>query len=245
MRDALDDPTIRAALRAHLAAADPPPFVREETMVTYGAIADVLAIHTATLHGYEIKSDRDRLDRLRHQAPLYSLVLDRCTLVTGERHHAKAAARVPAWWGVLVATVDGDRVSVAEDRPAADNPTPWTARGHLVGHLLWGPELRVLVEHHHCARGVRGKGVGAVVKRLRAHLGDAAFAREVCAALKARPLGFDAYRAVARQARAAIGTARVLAAGGLIPTEGREAMTAMTATTTTTTTATPTATDTR
>lgn len=55
------------------------------------------------MHGFEIKSDRDRLDRLRHQISAYTNCFDTATLVTGTVHLKKAMVILPEWWGVILA----------------------------------------------------------------------------------------------------------------------------------------------
>jgi hypothetical protein len=49
------------------------------------------------LWGYELKSERDTLERLPLQARIYSRVFDRVTLVTGLRHAGAAEDRIPGW----------------------------------------------------------------------------------------------------------------------------------------------------
>ena len=67
-----------------------------------------IAVVKGALHGFEIKSDFDNLKRLARQVDLYSQVLDRATLVVGERF----APRAPS------AMVFGAFASVSEMRKA-------------------------------------------------------------------------------------------------------------------------------
>lgn len=66
-----------------------------------GQVRIDLAVVSGLLHGYEIKSDRDSLRRLQGQVDVFGRVLDRATLVVGERHLARAVKIVPDWRGVL------------------------------------------------------------------------------------------------------------------------------------------------
>ena len=91
-------PVLRRSLLASTAGED--SVVVEELGLCRGQVRVDLAVVNGSLHGYEIKSDRDSLDRLAGQADVYSKVLDQVTLVVGERHLAHAMDRVPAWWGV-------------------------------------------------------------------------------------------------------------------------------------------------
>src|SRR6266581_699688 len=98
------DSEIRPALRARLLATyadESDTIFLEELGVCRGTVRIDLAVVNGTLHGYEIKSDRDSLDRLPGQIDLYGRVLDQATLVVGERHLTDAIQMVPAWWGVL------------------------------------------------------------------------------------------------------------------------------------------------
>jgi hypothetical protein len=62
---------------------------------------DVAAIN-GRLAGYEIKSEADRLDRLGRQAPSFSLVFERMSVVTTKKHAATVASYIPDWWGIVV-----------------------------------------------------------------------------------------------------------------------------------------------
>lgn len=92
------DVDIRPVLRRSLLAstAGEGSVVVEELGLCRGRVRVDLAVVNGSLHGYEIKSDRDSLDRLAGQADVYSKVLDQVTLVVGERHLAHAMDRVPA-----------------------------------------------------------------------------------------------------------------------------------------------------
>jgi len=52
-----------------------------------------------------LKSDKDNLNRLPHQIPIYSSVLDKVTLVVGRRHADEVTNLAPDWWGIKIATV--------------------------------------------------------------------------------------------------------------------------------------------
>ena len=77
----------------------------EELGLCRGEVRVDVAVVNSALHGYEIKSDRDSLRRLSNQVVLYGRVLDRATLVVGERHADDASALVPEWWALLRARV--------------------------------------------------------------------------------------------------------------------------------------------
>src|SRR5689334_921725 len=72
----------------------------DELGVQHGANRVDYAIVNGIMCGYEIKSDRDTLDRLPEQVKEFSEVFDELTLVVGKRHLYKAIHHIPEWWGV-------------------------------------------------------------------------------------------------------------------------------------------------
>jgi hypothetical protein len=75
------------------------------------------------ISGFEIKSDVDSLSRLPRQVEAYGMVVERATLVVGERHRAAASALVPAWWNIWVARWRGDEVAIRQVRGGRLNPS--------------------------------------------------------------------------------------------------------------------------
>ncbi len=101
------DVQIRALLRKQLLAIhDQDTLVVEELGLLHGACRADIAVVNGTMHGYELKSDRDTLKRLSGQIAAYNSVFDFVTLVVGERHLMRAIEAVPDWWGIRVARVD-------------------------------------------------------------------------------------------------------------------------------------------
>src|SRR6266545_1019727 len=92
------DLEIRSLLRSTLFqrhAAQSNTVIIEELGVCRGQARIDLSVINGSLHGYEIKSDRDSLQRLRNQAELYGKVVDRATLVLGSRHLPEACSILP------------------------------------------------------------------------------------------------------------------------------------------------------
>jgi len=153
----LQDVDIRPALRAYLLrrhATEVETVLIEELGLRRGKVRVDLAVVNGSLHGFEIKSDRDSLRRLSAQVDLYSQVLDRATLVVGERFAPQATSLVPTWWGVM-------RVSARERRPqfttlrrARLNPQ---RDPRVLAELLWAEHALQLLEGREAARGLRGK----------------------------------------------------------------------------------------
>ena len=160
------DTEVRPALREYLerqelAASD--ATLIEELGLCQGRVRIDLATVSSVLHGYEIKSNRDRLSRLSSQAATYNRVLDRVTLVVGSRHIKAALRLVPQWWGVLLVRAGIEGVSLDPWRPAAENPDQ---DPRALVELLWRDEALELLECHDAAAGVRSKPRPAVWDRV-------------------------------------------------------------------------------
>jgi hypothetical protein len=84
---------------------DPSTLVIDELGLDYGRNRIDIAVINGEMHGYELKSDSDTLKRLPQQSKCYSLVMDKMTLVVGERHAEEALLIIPEWWGVKIATM--------------------------------------------------------------------------------------------------------------------------------------------
>ncbi len=174
-------PVLRRSLLASTAGED--SVVVEELGLCRGRVRVDLAVVNGSLHGYEIKSDRDSLDRLAGQADVYSKVLDQVTLVVGERHLAHAMNRIPAWWGIT--RVDDTSAGPELHLVRAEGENPARDPRALV-ELLWLPEALAILEARGQARGMRGKPRRLVWDRLCESLDTEEISSAVRAHLKAR-----------------------------------------------------------
>ena len=120
IRDAEVRPALRRYLRREKSAYPSMLLIEELGLCQGQARIDLLTV-SGVLHGYEIKSNRDRLTRLASQAATYSRVLDRVTLVVCPQHIEAALQLVPKWWGVLLV-----RGSVGLSRSILSVPPPRT-----------------------------------------------------------------------------------------------------------------------
>lgn len=162
----LGDPDIRAALRLQLearwAGGCETRLIEELGFCRGRARVDVAVVNGA-LHGYEIKSNRDRLDRLPSQVEWYGQVLDRATIVVGSTHLEGALHIVPAWWGVLRVDATADGPLFQPVRSPRDNPDQ---DPRALVELLWRDEALVLLETRQAAEGVRSKPRPAIWDRV-------------------------------------------------------------------------------
>lgn len=174
-------PILKRSLLASTAGED--SVVVEELGLCRGRVRVDLAVVNGSLHGYEIKSDRDSLDRLAGQADVYSKVLDQVTLVVGERQLAHAMDRIPAWWGVTRVddTAGGPELHLvrAEDKNPALDP-------RALVELLWLPDALAILEARGQIRGLKSKPRRVVWDRLCESLSTEEISCAVRAHLKAR-----------------------------------------------------------
>jgi hypothetical protein len=152
-------PFIRGEYEGHL------DLVCLEEFAIYGGAnrADVAALNGCS-HGYEIKSDRDTLERLPSQVEAYSAIFDQATLVTTARHLQQARAMIPQWWGIIEATsLTGGGSRLERLRESGANPAP---HAESIAYLLWRPEALRLLTSLGLDSGVRSKPMECLVTRL-------------------------------------------------------------------------------
>jgi hypothetical protein len=164
-----NDKIIRIALKTHLEklhARDSRLRIVEEFGVEHGAARVDVAVVNGVLHGYEIKSDRDTLSRLREQMDAYNSVFDRVTLIVGKQHIYEAINLVPDWWGILIAKVGPDSSVVFNRiREAKEN---FSQRNVSIARLLWRGEALRILEDAGEADGLRSKPRELIYEKLSA-----------------------------------------------------------------------------
>jgi len=143
---------------------------------------DVALIDDA-LHGYEIKSASDNLERLPSQQAIYGKVFERITLVADERHVQEAVKMVPKEWGLIV-------VGMKKQKPYAD--TLWPARRNqdldklALAQLLWRDEVIELLEYFDLASGLRTANRKTLWRHISDHLTLEQLKAFVCFKLRTR-----------------------------------------------------------
>lgn len=141
------DRDVRAAVHRKVLAEhhdDPNTLVIEELGLQHGRCRVDIAVINGQIRGYELKSDADTLDRLPGQEAVYSRILDRVTLVVGERHAHHVEDIIPDWWGIKIA-VQGPRgaVHLLPRRPSLMNPS---IDAKALAQLLWRPEALAILQ---------------------------------------------------------------------------------------------------
>jgi hypothetical protein len=165
-------------------ASDPNTKIVEEMGIWSGSVRIDVAVINGELSGYELKSDRDTLERLPLQADLYSRVFDRLALVVGRRHAKKGRDHIPKWWGIVVAEqTEVHGILLTLEREAQRNPTP---DPYLVAKLLWKQEALGVLDQYGLAKGWRARDVNEIHRRLVTELDFPMLSAEVRKVLKER-----------------------------------------------------------
>lgn len=183
------DSDVRKAVLERLVSehASDDSLIVQEMGVWSGSVRIDVAVINGELTGYELKSERDTLARLPLQADIYSRVFDRLTLVVAERHEKKAAALIPPWWGVTIASTHASNVLLSVARTPHRNPSQ---DAYLIAQLLWKEEALAILGTFDLAKGWRAKRIRIIHERLAAELPLVRLTYEVRQKLKSRTYGW-------------------------------------------------------
>ncbi|QDQ87722.1 sce7726 family protein [Alcaligenaceae bacterium SJ-26] len=164
-------------------AGDSDTLMLDELGVLNGATRIDIAVINGQIEGFELKSEKDTLERLPAQRDIYNKVFNKVSLVVAENHCAAAIDIVPKWWGIMLAKPAKDRVVVAWKRKPKLNPSLDAA---TVASLLWRDEALGVLERYNAASGVRSKPREALYERLASFLDLNTLSTEVRNILKTR-----------------------------------------------------------
>ena len=165
MRDIDIRRRLRADERLRLGESD--TRIVEELGLCQGLARVDIAVVNGTIHGYEIKSEKDTLTRLPSQATIYNSVLDYITVVTAPTHADKICTIIPDWWGIWVVADGQAGIQLEALRESVQNPG---VSAFALAQLLWRDEaLRALVDRG-LAEGLRSKSRREIWHRLASEL---------------------------------------------------------------------------
>ena len=162
-----NDLNIRLALKEILEqrhAKDGKVRIIEELGIQHGTAIIDIAVINGTLHGYEIKSDQDTLQRLPEQMDAFNSVFDKMTLVVGKKHLYEAINMVPDWWGITVAKINPNSpvtfnlIREGELNKQLDSVS--------VARLLWKEEALGILEEIGEAKGFYSKTRDLIYEKL-------------------------------------------------------------------------------
>ena len=156
-QDITKDLDIRVALHAkrlNQLKTHPETIVIDELGLAHAKSRIDVAVINGCIHGYEIKSAADNLDRLASQIEIYRQTLQKLTLVTATKHLAGVLHSVPEWCGIIEAE-QGSRNAIHFNviRPARTNPD---VDPIMMAHLLWRDEvIDLLAQNGFSAKDLR------------------------------------------------------------------------------------------
>jgi hypothetical protein len=141
-----------------------------------------IAVVNGVIHGYEIKSEEDTLNRLPNQIIYYNKSLEKISIATNKSHLEKIREFVPKWWGLLIVKNDGKKNIITELRRAKNSPL---LNSQSLLQILWKDELtsiidkyNIIISHHSNKRKLR-EGISST-------LNISVISQEVRSALKSR-----------------------------------------------------------
>jgi hypothetical protein len=182
-----NDPLIREALRKVLNSEyiNCSHFkIVEEFGVCKGDSRIDLAVVNGIMHGFEIKSDLDSLYRLSTQVENYNMVFDKMTLVVGKNHLTHSFSMIPDWWGVSLAKISSDGVTLQEIRSAETNPKQDSL---AIAQILWRDEALKILEDLNSIKGYRSKSKDILHKQVAMILSQESLCEKVRNAIFSRP----------------------------------------------------------
>lgn len=144
----LCDKDIRQALHSHLDIAfkdDLDTIIVDELDVCYGSARVDIAVINGALHGYEIKSERDTLERLPHQVEQYNMVFDYVSLVCGEKHLNRINETIPSWWGIYSVKENSAAIKVEQIRQPQKNTS---LDSFALAQFLWRNEILEILPNY-------------------------------------------------------------------------------------------------
>ncbi|MEX5601041.1 sce7726 family protein [Pseudophaeobacter sp. C1-32P7] len=175
------DSDIRQALHAKRLRkykAHPDTLVIDELGLAHAKSRVDVAVINGCIHGYEIKSAKDNLDRLGSQIEIYRQTLQKLTIVAAPKHIENIVADAPDWCGVIAAQ-QGPRggINFQVFRNAATNPEIDPV---MMAHLLWRDEVIELLNK----AGYVPKELRRPRKQLYEMLCEAMTVREITASIR-------------------------------------------------------------
>ncbi len=162
-----NDLIIRSALMEALRklyAQDKKLRIIEELGVSHGTARIDIAVVNGIMHGYEIKSDQDTLQRLPEQMNIFNAVFDKVTLVVGNSHLYNAINMIPDWWGIIVAKADPNGSIIFNIIREGENNKDQDSVS--VARLLWREEALKILEETGKAQGFYSKPRASIYEKL-------------------------------------------------------------------------------
>ncbi|MDI3548182.1 MAG: hypothetical protein PWR10_1834 [Halanaerobiales bacterium] len=135
-------------------SSDPSTVVIPEMDVCAGNARIDIAVINHNINGYEIKSERDTLERLPSQIEFYNKFFDNITLVVSGSHFSKAKEIIPDWWGIEYVVEEEDSLVIYSEREPRQNKELDILS---LACILWKSEQLELLKKYGITKGVKSK----------------------------------------------------------------------------------------
>src|SRR5699024_562757 len=134
-----------------------------EMGILHGQSRVDVAVIDGILHGFEIKSESDTLERLPLQMANYNKVFDRMTIVNQRKFLEEVKSIIPKWWGIWLVTKYKGKYNIRQIRKGRLNKK---VDPKSLSHLLWKDEAIHLLKEKGLHKGYLGKPRKVLYRRL-------------------------------------------------------------------------------
>lgn len=144
----MQDVEIRKALHSYLKDINrtiKDTIIVDELDLCSGLSRIDVAVVNGIIHGYEIKSEEDTLNRLDKQIKNYNKSLEKISIATNPSHLNNIKKRIPKWWGIIVVEKNDEQIQIKEIKEARNNPH---IQAKSILELLWKEELYKVANHY-------------------------------------------------------------------------------------------------
>ncbi|PEJ21564.1 hypothetical protein COE80_25670 [Bacillus pseudomycoides] len=122
-----------------------------------------VAVVNGIMHGYEIKSESDTLERLPRQIEYYNKVFDRVTIVVAVDYLEHVKKMVPKWWGIISVRNRQGEIKLKKLRQGRANKK---IDPFAVSQFLWKDEALEILKEKGLQRGYLSKPKRAILEHL-------------------------------------------------------------------------------
>lgn len=176
------DQDIRTILHSYLSEQNKSikdTIIVDELNVKNGLARIDVAVINGSIHGYEIKSEVDTLNRLSNQIEHYNSSLEKITIAVNSNHKEKVFDIVPDWWGIIEIDKNAE---LAELRESEVNPVLNISDLLL---LLWKDEMIKILEKYE-VKYKKSSNRSALIETMTQNIEKEKLLHEVRQALKSR-----------------------------------------------------------
>jgi len=164
----LDDKKIRSTLLEYINSNNSThnnTVIIEELDLCQGEARIDLAIINGVAKGIEIKSDKDTLDRLEYQTPIYNKIFDYIEIVVGKTHQSTIFEKVPSWWGISIVEYD-DNINTLIYKPIRHALQNRMKEPMCVIQFLWKSEALSILNKRTYSTSFKNKSRHEIWKKI-------------------------------------------------------------------------------